>query len=167
VPPSSTDFALVVRQHAPGIVRALRRLGVRDGELLDVAAEVFVTLHRALAAHDGHLPVRALAYRVAVHAASEHRKRSYRRPETNGPPPDQTSDRAASDERLGRLDRALERLAPVHREVLVLAELEALPWDEVVAALGVPEKTATGRLRAARGALCEAWGADARGDTAG
>lgn len=165
VPPSGAEFALAVRQYVPGIARALRYLGVPDAQVGEVAPEVFVSLYRALVTGDERLPLRTLAYRAAVQVASDHRKRSYRRPQ----PPERASAaaaRTARDERLGRLEQALAQLAPVHREVFVLVELEQLPIEEVAAALGVPEKTASGRLHAARVALREAWDDTSHGDPA-
>jgi RNA polymerase sigma-70 factor (ECF subfamily) len=164
-PPSRAEFALIVREHTPGVARALRRLGVGEREVAQAAQEAFVALHRALAAGEPRANLRALAYRVAVQVASDHRTRAYRRPRAEGRAPDPPGPAPAQvgrSERLARLDRALERLSPVHREVLVLVELEGLPWDEAAAALGVSETTATSRLHAARAALREAWGALSR-----
>jgi RNA polymerase sigma-70 factor (ECF subfamily) len=156
-------FATIVREQMPGIVRALRRLGVRDADVADVAQDVFVTLHQRLGAFEGRSALRTFTYGIAVRVASDYRKSAYVRRVTTV---DELPERAGSapelkelerKERLRALDRALGELSPVHREVLVLFELEELPMKEVAAALDVPEKTAYGRLYAAREALKKAW----------
>jgi RNA polymerase sigma-70 factor, ECF subfamily len=54
------------------------------------------------------------------------------------------------------LDRALERLAPEFREVIVLRELEGLSYKEISEVAGVPVGTVMSRLSRARTRLQEA-----------
>ena len=54
------------------------------------------------------------------------------------------------------LDRALERLAPEFREVIVLRELEGLSYKEISDVAGVPVGTVMSRLSRARARLQEA-----------
>ncbi|HYY78937.1 MAG TPA: sigma-70 family RNA polymerase sigma factor [Actinomycetes bacterium] len=61
---------------------------------------------------------------------------------------------AASADRLD-LHRALRRLAPRHREVLVLHYVAELPLDEVARQLRLPLGTVKSRLNRARKALTE------------
>lgn len=75
----------------------------------------------------------------------------------HGPPPDVP---AASADHLD-LHRALGRLAPRHREVLVLHYVAELPLDEVARQLRLPVGTVKSRLNRARRALAEQVG-DAR-----
>jgi RNA polymerase sigma-70 factor (ECF subfamily) len=157
------DFGSIVREQGPRILRALKRLGVREADVADVAQDVFVTLHQRLPSFEGRSQLSTFTYGIAVRVASDYRKSAYvRRVETR----DELPERAGSapelkelerKERLRLLDRALDALAPVHREVLVLFELEELSMKDVAAALSVPEKTAYGRLYAAREALKRAW----------
>ena len=51
---------------------------------------------------------------------------------------------------------ALGRISVDHREVLVLKEIEGLPYDEIAETVGVPEGTVASRLYHARRALKEA-----------
>lgn len=51
------------------------------------------------------------------------------------------------------LDRALARLTPEHREVLLLVSLEELAYDEVAQVLGLPVGTVMSRLSRARARL--------------
>lgn len=54
------------------------------------------------------------------------------------------------------LDKALERLAPEFREVIVLRELEGLSYKEISEVAGVPVGTVMSRLSRARARLQEA-----------
>jgi len=54
------------------------------------------------------------------------------------------------------LDRALERLAPEFREVIVLRELEGLSYKEISDVAGVPVGTVMSRLSRARARLQDA-----------
>lgn len=160
---SGVDFGAIVREHGPVILRALARLGVREADVPDVAQEVFVTLHRKLPEFEGRSSLRTFVYGIAVRVASDYRKSAYVRreratdtlPERAGSAPELKE--LERKERLRLLDRALASLDPVHREVLVLFEIEELPMSEVASALGCPVKTAYGRLYAGREALKKAW----------
>ena len=58
---------------------------------------------------------------------------------------------AAGDEAL--LKRALAKLAPIFREVVVLREMEAMSYREIAELTGVPIGTVMSRLARARGEL--------------
>ena len=77
----------------------------------------------------------------------------------HGPPahvPAATSDRVD-------LHRALRRIAPRHREVLVLHYVADLPLDEVARQLRLPLGTVKSRLSRARSALAEQLGDEREG----
>lgn len=59
-----------------------------------------------------------------------------------------------------RIDRAIEGLPPVFREVIVLRELEAMSYDEIAAVAGIPAGTVMSRLSRARTLLRQALGRD-------
>jgi RNA polymerase sigma-70 factor (ECF subfamily) len=69
---------------------------------------------------------------------------------------------AASADRLD-LHRALRRLAPRHREVLVLHYVAELPLDEMARQLRLPLGTVKSRLSRARRALAEEFGDECEG----
>lgn len=145
------------------MLRALRRFGVAERDLDDVAQDVFVTLHAKLREIESPDAVRSYVYGIAVRHASDHRRRAHVRrehpggdalPERAGSAPQLSEILAA--ERRSRLDRALATLDDEKRAVLVLYEIEELPMREVAAAVGAPLQTAYSRLYAARRELAAA-----------
>ena len=162
-PALTTDaFAMVVREHGVGIWRALRRLGVREADVPDLAQEVFVVFHRKQAEYEGRSSLRTYLYGIALRIASDYRKSAYVRHEQGGA---EMPERAGSapelkelerKERLRLFDRALASLDEKQREVLILFEIEEVPMKEIAMLLDCPEKTAYGRLYAAREALRKA-----------
>ena len=73
------------------------------------------------------------------------------------PPPSAAAERAQS---LDRLYRAIRRLPPHYRDVLVLVELQELSYAEVAAIAGIELGTVRSRLARARERLRELLGAD-------
>jgi RNA polymerase sigma-70 factor (ECF subfamily) len=160
---SRHDFTAVFREHAPLVHRALRRLGVSEGDAPDVLQEVFVVVHRKLGGFEGRSQLRTWIYGIAMRVAADHRKSAYVRRER---PTDDLPERAGSApelkelerrERVAMLDRALGSLTDEKRAVLVLFELEELPMKEVAVALECPLMTAYARLYAAREELKKAY----------
>jgi RNA polymerase sigma-70 factor (ECF subfamily) len=63
-----------------------------------------------------------------------------------------------SDDRMQRLELALERLSPEYREIIILYELEGLSYKELATALDIPVGTVMSRLSRARRRLQEGSG---------
>jgi RNA polymerase sigma-70 factor (ECF subfamily) len=158
--PSASDaegvFRAVFREHASSVWRALRRLGVREADVEDVAQEVFVVVHRRLPEFEGRSTLRTWLYGICVRAASDHRRRAHIRREQ---PSEGLAEERQSAPQLAELERAqarawlddaLEGLDDDKRAVFVLYEIEELTMPEIAEALGCPLKTAYARLYAAR-----------------
>ncbi|MEW5742988.1 MAG: sigma-70 family RNA polymerase sigma factor [Myxococcota bacterium] len=153
-PPS---FAAVYEAHASLVWRSLRRLGVREADVPDVAQEVFVVIHRRLGDFTGGAALKTWVYGICLKVASDYRKRAHVRRERLV---DESPERANSGETAVReiaqrqartlLDRMLDQLDEDKRTVFVLFELEQVSMHEVAAAVGVPLQTAYARLYAAR-----------------
>lgn len=150
---------LLVAERARSVSRLLRRLGVRDGDVDDVAQRVFLTLARRLArVRPG--AEEAFLYAIALREAG-HQRRTYRRrreiggelTEPSAPcevRPDGLALRkeahAAALAILAAMDESL-------RTVFVLSELQQASLREVAACLRIPLGTAKSRLRRARDAF--------------
>jgi RNA polymerase sigma-70 factor (ECF subfamily) len=149
-------FEQVFEDYAAFVWRALRRLGVPEADVEDVCQEVFLVVHRRLAAFEARSSLRTWLYGICVRVASEHRRRRRRgREELYASPPEQSvpasQDHEVEQRRaLAVLDAALDRLDDDKRAVFVLYELEELSMTEVAEVIGCPAQTAYSRLHAAR-----------------
>lgn len=142
-------------EHAPYVLGLLRRLGVASTDVEDVAQEVFLTAHRRLSTFEGRSTLRTWICGIAVHAASNHRRRAYRRRELTGlaleVPVEATQERHVQRaEQAALLVEALDELSDKQRQVFVLYEVEELEMAEVARIVGCPRFTAYTRLRSAR-----------------
>jgi RNA polymerase sigma-70 factor (ECF subfamily) len=156
------ETASLFREHGPYVWRVLRRLGVAENDVADVCQEIFVIVHRKLGEFEGRSSIRTWIYGICVRASADHRKRAHHRKELlTDDPPEQTSndtpDRSiAMREARALLDGILDRLDDEKRAVFVLYEIEQLPMNEVVSAIGCPLQTGYSRLHAARAFVTDA-----------
>ena len=135
----------------------MRRLGVREADLEDVAQEVFMVVHRKLPEFAGRSTLKTWLFGICTRVASGFRQRAHVKRETVL---DEAPERANSGELAVRsialkqarvqLDGLLDQLDDDKRTVFVLFELEQLSMAEVAEAVNVPQQTAWARLYAAR-----------------
>jgi RNA polymerase sigma-70 factor (ECF subfamily) len=135
----------------------LRRLGVREAEVLDQTQEVFVVVSSLLPDYDASRPVRPWLFGIAYRIACRYRALARHRREVYQDVPVDTTDLApAADEALEAADarallmEAIQGIELSRRAVFILSELEELPMHEVAATLQIPENTGYSRLRLAR-----------------
>jgi len=139
--------------------QSLRRLGVEEGDVDDLASEVFVKVHERFGDYDPARPSRPWLFAFCARLASDYRRLARHRREA---PLDRSSQtplvatdpegdaRLVAAERRALLFDALDVLDDERRQVFVLHELEERPIPEVARILGIPVPTAYTRLRAAR-----------------
>jgi RNA polymerase sigma-70 factor, ECF subfamily len=157
--PDAASFREVFTRHAPYVLGLVRRLGVRDAEVEDVAQEVFIVVHRQLPLFEGRSSVKTWLCGITLRTVANHRRKVMRRREANFEASGELQIDADQDALLERRDdastlqSALDRLSPKLREVFVLYEIEELPMADVARSLGCPRFTAYTRLHAARAAL--------------
>ena len=147
---------LVVRHHDV-VVRVSARV-VGDDEAEDVAQDAFLRAFHRLDRFRGEAPFRAWLLAIARNAALSAAERStYVAPADSVD--DQRSDTAPERtpaehlelrERLARLDVKLKGLAPDHRMVLVLRDIEGLSYEEIAQITAAPLGSVKGRLHRAR-----------------
>jgi RNA polymerase sigma-70 factor (ECF subfamily) len=147
-------FEELVDQYQTRIYRlALRYAGsVQDAE--DLTQEVFIGIYRNIGGFRGKSSLSTWIYRVAVNHCLEHRRR--KRPEqvpydenlglASTSWRDDPSQAATKVELSAEVDRAIEKLSPIHRDVILLHELHGLTYGECAEALGLPIGTVKSRL---------------------
>lgn len=162
-PPSSSrvvherpSFRQIFDEQSSYVCTVIRRFGVPDRDVEDVAHDTFVVVHRRLGDYDPSLPIRPWLFGIAYRVAVAHRRRSANRAQVSDHIPDLPDSSPSAEDRLdGEAGRrlvlqALEALEPERRAVFVLHELDGVPIPEVAAALEIVPNTAYSRLRVAR-----------------
>jgi RNA polymerase sigma-70 factor (ECF subfamily) len=150
------DFDEVFKLHLGYVMHSLRRLGVRESDLEDLAHDVFVIVHRKASDFDPARPIKPWLFGIAVRTASEHRRKASVRREMIGhtdepvePSPD--AERIVEEKQKRELVvRALESVDESRLPVLVMHDIDGFGMPEVVEALGIPLNTGYSRLRLAR-----------------
>jgi RNA polymerase sigma-70 factor, ECF subfamily len=153
----------------------LRMIGRRD-EAEDLAQEVFVTVFKSIEQFRGDAKLSTWLYRVAVNHCKNRVKYLARRYDRATGELDEAAERTAAaqggepvgagsirapdralegaeTERL--VQRAIAELEEDHRLVVVLRDIEELPYEEICVITGLPEGTVKSRLHRARLALKE------------
>jgi RNA polymerase sigma-70 factor (ECF subfamily) len=157
-------FGELVRRYQDRLYPTALRLTGRSEDALDLLQEAFLRAYRKLAQFHGHSSFYTWLYRLMVNLALSNRRR---RRLANGRPYEATSnldlaadpdlsDPAAPLERAERdrqVQLALNALAPDHRAVLVMKDLDGMRYEEIAGTLGVPVGTVRSRLHRARGEL--------------
>jgi RNA polymerase sigma-70 factor (ECF subfamily) len=151
------NFRELYDEHVRFVWRALRRLGVRDGDLPDAAQDVFVVAHRKLPEFEGRSKVTTWLFGICMRVVSDRRRLAHERHERATPelaesdpsPVDPTSlhDRQRARE---MLDGILSRMPDDQRIVFSLFELDEMTGDEIAELLEIPVGTVRSRLRLAR-----------------
>ena len=159
--------ALVVRYQRKVYAVALGI--VKDTDLAwDVSQEAFVRVHRHLPEFKGESTFSTWVYRIASHLAIDAVRKERRSQKDDvedlhdvdlgdagegilssalGQDPRENLLRR---ELAGRMEEALATLPVIHREILVLREVEGLSYEELAARLGIQKGTVMSRLFHAR-----------------
>ena len=141
---------------------ALRMLG-RPAEAEDVAQEAFLRAHRSLADFRGDAKLSTWLYAITSRlclnrlASADRRRVTYDDDAVARTPADDPAPTADIErrERERALHDAIAGLDHDRRMVVVLCDLEGLPYEDAAAALGVPLGTVRSRLHRARMELRE------------
>ncbi len=155
-------FEDLVRRVGPAICSYIRRAGVTNADVDDVAQEVFVKIHAHLDTVDLERPIRPWVFTIAVNAARSNLRSRGRRnaheisrsdidateeAATNEPTADET---AQSKQTAEVLQQALEGLPPAQREAVLLVCVRGMKQNEAAAILEVNANTLKTNLRRAR-----------------
>src|SRR6187549_3341356 len=94
------DFREIFETQFSYVWHVLKRLGVAERDLEDLAQQVFLQVHGQLPKFVSSRPLRPWLFSFAYHAASNYRALSRHRVELSVVPPEQTCPKAAADEQL-------------------------------------------------------------------
>lgn len=158
----SRAFVELVARHQDRVFRfILRMTGSRD-EAMDLAQDTFMKAWQAMHRWQPEARFGTWLLQIARNATLDALRR---RGVVQFEPLDDEAvviDRAPQPEeslftrqRYGLLERALQRIAVEHREVLLLREVESLSYAEIGVTLGLAEGTVKSRIARARVALLE------------
>ena len=161
---SQDAFAYLLAVYQNPVFNLIWHIVENAADASDVLQEVFVKVFKGIKGFNGDSSLRTWIYRIAVHEASNHRRswirRHWREPVSMDDPespwaaaaseaassergPDQVFEQA---EREAVVKQALASLASPYRTVVVLREIEELPYEEIAQVLGLAEGTVKSRL---------------------
>jgi RNA polymerase sigma-70 factor, ECF subfamily len=157
------DSTAVFQREFRYVWNSLRRLGVHERDLEDVAHEVFVRVHDQLPLFDETRPLKPWLFGIALGVATNYRRLARHRVDLMAELPDVSDPRAAADDALLQRERdqlvhaALQSVSLEQRAVLVLHELDGCAIPEVATTLGLGLNTTYSRLRLGREAFRSAF----------
>lgn len=169
-----TAFDDLVRAHYRRVYNVAYRI-LGDAEAAaDATQAAFVRVHNGLPSYRHSSAFTTWLYRIAVNVSLDMARRGRRRAalplETDDENQPSLADQLAADpsqspsESLLRAERAravqatLMELQPPYRAVLVLYELQGMPYDEIARTLGVPVGTVKSRINRARRTFARKFG---------
>lgn len=165
-PPPEVDRVAELTALSPLIFRIAMSIGHNRSFAEDVVQETMVKAWTNLASFRGDAPFRVWVVRIANNTAISMLRRQRDQPTdpatmieaapATGAPNRQAESRAMLDD----LWAALDTLDPLSRSIVVLRELEAMPYEDIAAALDIPLPTVKTRLFRSRRELStklEAW----------
>jgi RNA polymerase sigma-70 factor (ECF subfamily) len=158
---SEGGFEALYSAHVGFVWRCLRRLGVRESDLMDLTQKVFLTAFVKLESFEGRSAITSWLFGICQRVASDYRRSAPIRREVAL---DQAElDRHAQEEdvvqasdakrRAQLADAILAKLPEEQRLVFVLFEVEELSGEQIAELLELPVGTVRSRLRLARDAF--------------
>lgn len=155
-------FEALIRRHEKTIFNLVYRMLGDYDEAAETSQEVFLSAYRAIGTFRGDANFSTWLYRIALNHASTRRKSLNLRHQRNvsidntEPMRDPQPGPAESLEKKEIRDtvqRALSTLSEDDAAVILLRDLQDIPYDEVALVLDVPVGTVKSRLHRARQAL--------------
>jgi RNA polymerase sigma-70 factor (ECF subfamily) len=166
-------FEVLMRRHNQRLYRAVRSVVADEAEVEDVMQQAYLHAYTALGGFAGLSSFATWLTRIGLNEAlGRRRKQSWLEPVETLPdrtedglmePAPTPEDVAASRETVRMVEQAIDRLAPIHRTVLMLRDIEQLSTEEAASILQVSEDVVKVRLHRARLALREALAEEAQG----
>jgi RNA polymerase sigma-70 factor (ECF subfamily) len=157
-----SKFRAIYDAHFHFVWCSLRRLGVRDADVMDLTQKVFLTAYFRLPAFEGRSLLTTWLFGTCQRVASDYRRSASVRREVSTDTADldlfsgSRQDALAGSEsrqRAALAEAILNKLPEAQRLVFVLFELEEMSGQEIAELLEIPVGTVRSRLRLAREAF--------------
>jgi RNA polymerase sigma-70 factor, ECF subfamily len=151
-----TRFRAVFDSEFAYVWTSLRRLGVHERDVEDLAHDVFVQVYKNFSSYDPARPIRPWLFAFAIRFASDYRRLARHRHEHTGPAPDVSDPAPGADQQLQMqqncdlVHQAIGKIERDRRAVFILHELDEIPMADIASALAIPVNTGYSRLRIAR-----------------
>lgn len=154
-------FETLYQKHLRRIYNLVYRLVGRD-DAEEVTQEVFYQVYRTLGSFENRSSFYTWVYRIATNVSLQHAKKQARHRRASPIDDIPEGSVAAASHRAGpereveqralyrELERALERLPPNQRTVLVLGPIQGHNYEQMAKILGTNEEVVKGRLHRAR-----------------
>jgi RNA polymerase sigma-70 factor, ECF subfamily len=155
-------FEILIRRHEKTIFNLVYRMLGDYDEAAEVSQEAFLSAYRAIGTFRGDSNFSTWLYRIALNHATTRRKTLNTRQQRNvsmentepvsdpQPGPAETMEKKEIRE---RVQQALNSLEPDDATVILLRDLQDVPYEEVARVLEIPIGTVKSRLHRARQAL--------------
>ena len=150
-----SQFSTLFEEHVDYVCHSLRRLGVREADIDDLAQEVFVTVHGRLADYDSSRPLRPWLFSFVCRLAANYRRLKRHRSELLSQ--NEQESPAVSSEKAGAAVEARQALLialqqlPFKRQVpFIMHDLDGMTAAEIADALHLPVDTVYSQIRVAR-----------------
>jgi RNA polymerase sigma-70 factor (ECF subfamily) len=158
----------VYREYAPRVYHLARRMLGNDADAEDVTSDVLLQVVRKLDTYRGESAFPTWLHRVTVNAALAHRrKRAAHGGHYSADPLDNYLNDGHADgptnmrsirpdqpvldrEQHEYIEKAIQKLPPIYRDVYLLADVEQLPNPEIADMLGLSVPAVKSRLHRAR-----------------
>jgi RNA polymerase sigma-70 factor (ECF subfamily) len=156
------SFEILVRRHQRAIFNLVYRLLGDYDEAAEVAQEVFLSAYKSIGQFRGEANFSTWLYRIGLNHASTRRKNMNNTQQRHVPLDgaevidDGAVDPAKSFEHKEiqqRVQQALNRLDPDDARIILLRDLQDVPYEDVAEMLDIPVGTVKSRLHRARQAL--------------
>lgn len=154
----SSAFPALVTAYQRPVYSYLIRMGVAEADRDDLFQNIFLSIHAAAARYDRSRPLAPWLFTITANAVRNHfRERAFAAASlsehelVDPPDPRPGPERIAEDrESITWLEKALDALSPVHRQVLLLSTLTGMTQHCVAESLNLPLNTVKTYLRRTR-----------------
>ena len=153
-------FRALFERHKDKVYSVALRYSGDAAEAMDIAQETFLKLFSRIGEFRGDASLDTWLYRLVVNSCLDHKRKSWRMLPLAGEiagllraPGQNAAEELLRAEMRSEVQKAIAKLAPELRIVVVLRYTEGLAYDEIAAVLGCAEGTVASRLNRAHGLL--------------